>query len=73
MMVYEDKENVKVFVINFDDIIITGNNIVLIKDAIHKLNLTFVLKHLGYLNYFLGIKMIRTKDSFHLSQQKYIQ
>lgn len=57
-----------IFLIYVDDIIITGNNVVLVQETKNKLNSTFVLKDLGDLNYFLCIEVVRIDDDFHLSQ-----
>lgn len=61
-----------VLLIYVDNIIIIGNNPFFIQEITIELNLIFALIDLGNLSYFLGMELIRTNDSFHLSQQKYI-
>ena len=54
-----------------DDIILTGsleNHITEFKDF---LNTQFKVKDLGHLNYFLGIKIARSKDGIYIHQRKY--
>lgn len=41
-----------------DDIIITGNNNVVIDTVIKQLNATFAINDLGQLSYFLGIEIV---------------
>lgn len=53
------------------DILIIGNN-TFIKDLITKLIVVFSLKNLAELNFFLGVKITRIFDDFHLSESKYI-
>nr|GEV60951.1 retrovirus-related Pol polyprotein from transposon TNT 1-94 [Tanacetum cinerariifolium] len=55
-----------------DDIIVTGNNKGTIDNIISQLGSTFVLKDLGPLNSFLGIKSAPHVSSILLSQKKYI-
>lgn len=54
-----------------DDILVTRNNNSLIYNFIGWLNKTFTLKDLGYLSFFLGVKVQRTKEGLHLSQTGY--
>ncbi|KAK2420319.1 putative mitochondrial protein [Trifolium repens] len=57
-----------------DDIIITGSSLPHIQSLISKLNAEFALKHLGVLDYFLGIEVFHLADgSLLLSQAKYIR
>jgi hypothetical protein len=57
-----------------DDIIITGNNDSLLQSLIQQLNLAFSLKHLGTLDYFLGIEVHKLSNgSLLLTQSKYIR
>ncbi|XP_026420615.1 uncharacterized protein LOC113316680 [Papaver somniferum] len=48
------------------------SNSSLITNLISALNSVFAIKDLGDLSYFLGIEVIKQKDSVLLSQQKYI-
>nr|GEX32851.1 ribonuclease H-like domain-containing protein [Tanacetum cinerariifolium] len=59
------------FRVYFDDIVVTGNN----KNEIDKfksfLSIKFMIKDLGQLKYFLGIKVLENKSGMCLSQRKY--
>ena len=55
-----------------DDIIITGNSDEFIQQLILKLNLSFHMKDMGALAYFLGILVTWSSCSLLLSQSKYI-
>ena len=54
-----------------DDILITGEESSAITSLIHDLNLTFSLKDLGLVRYFLCFEVSRTPSGLHLSQMKY--
>jgi hypothetical protein len=57
-----------------DDILITDSTSHLIQDLIHKLNIKFVLKQLGEVDYFLGIEVhCIASGGFLLNQSKYIK
>lgn len=57
-----------------DDIIITSNNTTLLTSIINKLNSDFSLKHLGNLDYFLGIEVKPSaQGSMFLTQTKYVR
>ena len=57
-----------------DDILVTGSSLVVVQEFIKQLGLSFALKDLGSLHYFLGIEVSWLKDnSIHLSQAKYIK
>jgi hypothetical protein len=51
-----------------DDIIATSNKLSVILSLIVKLQQQFPLKDLGDLGFFLGVKVTRSTDAFHLSQ-----
>ena len=55
-----------------DDIILTGSSISAVDDLIRSLSLTFPIKDLGSLNFFLGVEVHRSSTGLHLSQQCYI-
>ena len=55
-----------------DDILITRNNSITISDLVHDLNKSFLLKDLGSLHYFLGIKAFQDETCLNLTQSKYI-
>ncbi|XP_019101847.1 PREDICTED: uncharacterized protein LOC109133301 [Camelina sativa] len=54
-----------------DDLIVGGDNSVLISSFKAYLNRCFHMKDLGVLRYFLGIEVTRGKDGIYLSQKKY--
>ncbi|RZB76459.1 Retrovirus-related Pol polyprotein from transposon RE1 [Glycine soja] len=65
--------NITYALVYVDDIILTGNNSVLIQQLISHLNSIFSLKHLGKLDCFLGIEVkYNSAGSVMLSQTKYI-
>ncbi|KAK6140717.1 hypothetical protein DH2020_025535 [Rehmannia glutinosa] len=55
-----------------DDILITGDDSEFVLSLIKKVDATFSLKHLGQVNYFLGIEAHRTSDGYLLNQPKYV-
>ncbi|KAK2984749.1 hypothetical protein RJ640_004574 [Escallonia rubra] len=55
-----------------DDIILIGNNQTALSNVIAVLSHYFSLKDLGYLNYFLGVKVVCRNNGLLLSQSKYI-
>jgi hypothetical protein len=64
---------VTIFVLIYvDDIIITSSHQAAIPRLIADLQLSFAIKDLGPLHFFVGVEAIWTKDALHLSQQRYI-
>lgn len=56
-----------------DDILITGNDPLIVDNFVHDLNTEFALKDLGEVSYFLGIQVSSLSDGgYLLSQRKYI-
>ncbi|GJX29981.1 ribonuclease H-like domain-containing protein [Tanacetum coccineum] len=55
-----------------DDIIITGNNVAEIENFKVFLKSMFMIKDLGKLKYFLGIKVLDTDKGICLNQRKYV-
>ena len=54
-----------------DDIIITGSDKVLVADIITQLGVSFALKDLGPLHYFLGLQIEYSGDGIFVHQSKY--
>jgi hypothetical protein len=61
-----------VLVVYVDDIVISGDYVEEIKCLKEKLGKAFEIKDLGYLRYFLGIKIARSSKGIILSQRKYV-
>lgn len=56
-----------------DDMLLTGNNIVLIKKLLGMLSTTFRMKDMGSVHYFLGVQVHQQADGLFLNQSKYAQ
>lgn len=54
-----------------DDIIITGNHDAFVVEIIRQLGVSFTLKDLGPLSYFLGLQIEYTDDGIFVHQSKY--
>lgn len=61
-----------ILLIYVDDVIVTGNDHEFISLLIRKLDLTFALKDLGKLSYFLGIRLHYLNSGILLNQSKYV-
>ncbi|PNX54637.1 histone deacetylase [Trifolium pratense] len=74
LFIYSASGHVLYFLVYVDDIILTGTSPSLIQSFITQLNQAFSLKHLGDLDYFLGIEVKSLPDgSLALNQSKYIR
>jgi histone deacetylase 1/2 len=74
LFTYNSKGSTVYLLVYVDDIIITGNNTPLLQSLIKQLNQAFSLKHLGSLDYFLGIEVHSLSNgSLLLTQSKYIR
>ncbi|WKA10803.1 hypothetical protein VitviT2T_028358 [Vitis vinifera] len=73
MFIHHSTHDVLILLIYVDDILVTGSNSAQVSSFITRLNSSFALRDLGYVNYFLGIKVVRSGIMFHLSQHKYTQ
>jgi hypothetical protein len=60
-----------ILVVYVDDIVITESDKEGIQILINHLSSSFLIKYLGKLRYFLGIKVARSKAGINLSQRKY--
>ncbi|XP_014503393.1 uncharacterized protein LOC106763744 [Vigna radiata var. radiata] len=61
----------RTFLVYIDDVVLAGNNIFEISHITQLLDITFKIKDLGNLKYFLGQEVARNKSSIHISQRKY--
>ena len=59
-------------IVYVDDIVLTGNDSEEMQRLKTYLAFEFEIKDLGYLKYFLGIEVARSKDGIFISQRKYI-
>ena len=62
---------ITILLLYVDDIIITGDDMQGIQDLKHFLGHQFEMKDLGPLNYFLGLEVSSSADSYYLTQAKY--
>ncbi|XP_049368381.1 uncharacterized mitochondrial protein AtMg00810-like [Solanum verrucosum] len=72
MFVHHSASGILVLLLYVDDIILTGSHSQLLDQFISLLSSQFSMKDLGELHYFLGVQVVRSSDSLHFSQQKYI-
>lgn len=62
-----------VILVYVDDMLLTGTSLSQIKEVKLGLDAAFTIKHLGELNSFLGVKIIRNSSGTFMSQKKYIK
>ena len=65
--------SIVILLLDVDDIIIIGSATIAIQHVISDLRNEFDIKDLGFLHFFLGIQITKTKAGLFLSQEKYIQ
>jgi hypothetical protein len=63
---------VVVLIVYVDDIVLTGDDTVEMARVKEKLAVDFEIKDLGFMRYFLGMEVARSKNGIVVSQQKYI-
>src|SRR3954469_6595882 len=66
------KVGVVILILYVDDMVITGSDPAAISALKQHLQSEFEMKDLGFLRYFLGIKVTYSSSGYLLSQQKYI-
>ncbi|GKD46688.1 retrovirus-related pol polyprotein from transposon TNT 1-94, partial [Tanacetum coccineum] len=71
LLTYKKGYDFLVLLVYVDDILLTSNNITLIHYFKKQLDLTFSIKDLGNLNYYLGIELLRNFNGLTMSQRKY--
>lgn len=60
MFVYKTATTITIILVYVDDIIFTSDNSKFCDFIIHQLHSKFAIKDLGYLNYFIGLEVVRT-------------
>lgn len=60
-----------IILVYVDDLLITGNETILIQEAKDILNHNFKMKDLGELKFFLGIEFAKSKKGILMNQRKY--
>ena len=73
LFIYSQGSNLCYFLVYVDDLVITGNNSILVANIIKQLGDMFSLKDMGSLHFFLGIEVISTRARLFLSQHKYVR
>ena len=73
LFIYSQGSNLCYFLVYVDDLVITGNNSILVANIIKQLGDMFSLKDMGFLHFFLGIEVIPTRAGLFLSQYKYVR
>ena len=73
LFIYSQGSNLCYFLVYVDDLVITGNNSILVANIIKQLGGMFSLKDMGSLHFFLGIEVIPTRAGLFLSQHKYVR
>ncbi|XP_050883738.1 uncharacterized mitochondrial protein AtMg00810-like [Lathyrus oleraceus] len=63
---------VVVLIVYIDDIVLTGDDTVEMARVKEKLAVDFEIKDLGFMRYFLGMEVARSKNGIVVSQEKYI-
>lgn len=63
--------DIVVILVYVDDLLITGSNVTLIKEAKNVLNQNFKMKDLGELRFFLGIEFARSDEGILMNQRRY--
>lgn len=67
LFVYRDGEKLIYFLVYLDDLIVTGNNEVFIRQFITQLSEKFSLRELAKLNFFLGVEVLQIFSGLFLS------
>ncbi|KAF2370371.1 reverse transcriptase domain-containing protein, partial [Acinetobacter baylyi] len=57
LFIYRNGHSIVLLLIYVDDVILTGNNKLLLTEFVTALDKRFALKYLDHLNYFLGISL----------------
>ena len=69
---HSTNNKIAILIVYVDDIILTGDDSLELKNLREKLAKAFDIKELGPLKYFLGIEFARSKEGIFMNQRKYI-
>lgn len=69
---HSTNNKIAILIVYVDDIILTGDDSLELKNLREKLAKVFEIKELGPLKYFLGIEFSRSKEGIFMNQRKYI-
>lgn len=72
LFIYLNAKDIVLLLVYVDDVVVTGNNSLLIDRFIKSLDGRFALKDLGTLSYFLGIQVHYLPNGILLNQKKYV-
>lgn len=72
LFVFKRESKILYLLVYVDDIILTGNSPLLIKNFITRLHSEFAIKDFGQLNYFLGLEVSYMENGLFLTQAKYV-
>jgi hypothetical protein len=72
--VYTKKVGIHIIILFLyvDDLILTGSDPKLLNHVKTNLKKKFEMTNLGYLHYFLGLQVLKTKEGIFISQYKYV-
>lgn len=72
LFIRREKTSILILLIYVDDIIVKGNNFVVLVQLITHLVTVFAMKDLGKLHYFLGLQVYRNRSGLFVCQTKYV-
>ena len=72
LFILRNGKSIVYMLVYVDDILVTGNDSVLLKQTLDALAVRFSIKDHEDLHYFLGIEAKRVTNGLHLSQRKYV-
>jgi len=68
-----DKGKLLIVCLYVDDLIFTGNDVVMFKEFKKSMMIEFEMSDLGMMHYFLGIEVVESANGIFVSQKKYVQ
>ena len=67
-----DKGKLLIVCLYVDDLIFTGNDVVMFKELKKSMMIEFEMPDLGMMHYFLGIEVVQSANGIFISQKKYV-